>query len=1187
MLCTGCKSAKTCVKRFYQAYLEELSIVFIAFQPNGVCLIRFKTNDDKHVALHSGPLFFDNKPFVVKEWTPGMKLTKDKPDSIPVWIRLYDLDLKYWGLALPKIVSLVGKPICSDQATKNREFLIFARYLVEVKVGEHLPDSIEFIDENGVCQQQLVHFEWKPILCTVCKGVGHETVLCKKKTAEPKPKKTQQVWKPKAQAPLKENIPQQVATKQTDKGSKTDVALPLLQPNMVVTPMPYQGSVLNSLTPARFINRFSKKGEGCSAGPSFVDVISYSIRKNLMSSMGKGLTNINTNGWVDVLLKDVQVIHATVEHLLTGFSWVCSLVYGCNKDSERVGLWQSILHCNSLVNGPWLLMGDFNKNIVAQAWGQKIKGTRMFRLVSRLKSLKLKFKDLNRSHFSDIENAAEQAMARLTHIRRLQACPGDPKLLRLEYETTRRHQNVVHEIRDHKGVLHTSKIGIQQAFLEYYHSLLGSQSAVTPVNVHIVRRGKVCDASQRQRLLAPVTKEEIKNIIHQIPNDKAPGPDGYSSKFYKDAWGIIGADVTEAVQDFFRTGQLLKQVNATMVTLIPKVDRPSTVLQFRPIACCNVIYKCISKVLCNRLALILPEVVSQNQGGFIQGRSIMENILICQDIIRLYSRGNVSPRCLFKLDLQKAYDTVEWSFLNQMLSALKFPRTFIGWVMQCVTTATYTLSLNGDSFGFFEGKRGLRQGDPLSPLLFTVCMEYLTRLLAFTTETMSFHYHPLCKPLRLTHLMFADDLLLFCKGDVQSIMVLLRTYSTFSIASGLKMSKGKSNVYFNGVREDIKHDILQVSGCVEGNLPFRYLGVPIKTTRLTAPDCAPIIEKLMTKIRGLGTRKLTYAGRLVLIKAVLKTYHNYWAQMFILPSGVIARIEAICRNFLWDGSTEYMRTPLVGWSKICKPKYEGGLGLKDDLVWNRAALGKLLWWLYAKPDHLWVKWVSHTYLKAQDWKVYVPTQDTSWYWRKICKVKDLLIDPYLQKQWDNIPGKTYTITKGYEYLRNKNEQVTWSSLVWNQMTIPKHSFIAWIYFHKGLNTNEKLKSFGLDIDTTCLVCGDGNESLEHLFFSCKYSQRIINKVEQWMGVTLPRDEVIAWRNNIPGSQVKKDTINGIINALIYSIWSQRNRSKHEAHIINPEKVASEIIKEMKIWIAKVVARRKKVQDHWIFALCGA
>ncbi|XP_074291299.1 uncharacterized protein LOC141618079 [Silene latifolia] len=194
------------------------------------------------------------------------------------------------------------------------------------------------------------------------------------------------------------------------------------------------------------------------------------------------------------------------------------------------------------------------QSIVAQVWGQRIKGTRMFKLVTRLKRLKPKFKELNRSHFSDIENAAEQAMTSLTHIQnQLQACPGDLTLLQLEYETNkkvsqtqkanmeylrqkakahwitegglnssyfygvikaRRQQNAIHEIKDSKVVLHISKLGIQQAFLEYYQSLLGSQSDVTPVNVHIVRRGKVCDVSQGHRLLDPVTKEEIKNIFH-------------------------------------------------------------------------------------------------------------------------------------------------------------------------------------------------------------------------------------------------------------------------------------------------------------------------------------------------------------------------------------------------------------------------------------------------------------------------------------------------------------------------------------------------------------------------------------------------------------------------------------------------------------------------------------------------
>ncbi|XP_074290539.1 uncharacterized protein LOC141617253 [Silene latifolia] len=363
----GANPPSLVLEGFIRRIWNNLAITFIAYQPNGVCLIRFKTLEDKQRALQSGPLSFDNKPFIVKDWNPGMKLVKDKPVVVPVWIRLYDLDIKYWGLALPKILGLVGKPICSDQATKNKEYLGFARYLVEVKVGEQLPDAIEFIDEHDICQTQQVHYEWKPVSCNLCHGIGHETGLCKKKPVKAKPKNVQ-------------------------------------QPHMVVTPMPYQGSMLNSLTPARFLNRLTKKGEGTSAGPTFVDVLSYSIRKNLLNSMGKGLSSQHLNGlfglvetkvrttninsvqaglgnkwnflnnndihesgriwllWDPSLfhVKDKQAIHVSVDHLQSGYSWTCSFIYGCNKDSERTSLWQSILQAKSIVHGPWLLMGDFS-----------------------------------------------------------------------------------------------------------------------------------------------------------------------------------------------------------------------------------------------------------------------------------------------------------------------------------------------------------------------------------------------------------------------------------------------------------------------------------------------------------------------------------------------------------------------------------------------------------------------------------------------------------------------------------------------------------------------------------------------------------------------------------------------------------------------------------------------------------
>ncbi|XP_074270821.1 uncharacterized protein LOC141594724 [Silene latifolia] len=190
-------------------------------------------------------------------------------------------------------------------------------------------------------------------------------------------------------------------------------------------------------------------------------------------------------------------------------------------------------------------------------------------------------------------------------------------------------------------------------------------------------------------------------------------------------------------------------------------------------------------------------------------------------------------------------------------------------------------------------------------------MEYLSRVMDYAVNTWPFRFHLLCKNLKLNHLLFANDLLMFCKGDVNSIMLVLRVLSTFSATSRLRINAFKSEVVFNGVAGWLKQDIVQVSGFSEGKLPFKYLGVPIQPGRLSRLDCNILIERIFSRIRGIGAKKLSYAGRVILINAVLNTLHNYWASIFLIPKGVIKRIEAICRNFLWSGSSEYSRSPLV------------------------------------------------------------------------------------------------------------------------------------------------------------------------------------------------------------------------------------------------------------------------------------
>ncbi|XP_074300774.1 uncharacterized protein LOC141632094 [Silene latifolia] len=128
--------------------------------------------------------------------------------------------------------------------------------------------------------------------------------------------------------------------------------------------------------------------------------------------------------------------------------------------------------------------------------------------------------------------------------------------------------------------------------------------------------------------------------------------------------------------------------------------------------------------------------------------------------------------------------------------------------------------------------------------------------------------------------------------------------------------QGKSNVYFNGVSSEVRREIVQVSGCIEGKLPFKYLGVPIKPSKLSIKDCQPLIDKVFERIRQLGTKKLSYARRLVLIKALSELYIPLRASIFIIPKAVLLKIEAICRNFLWHGGTEYARTPTVAWCVV-------------------------------------------------------------------------------------------------------------------------------------------------------------------------------------------------------------------------------------------------------------------------------
>ncbi|XP_074305829.1 uncharacterized protein LOC141641051 [Silene latifolia] len=526
------------------------------------------------------------------------------------------------------------------------------------------------------------------------------------------------------------------------------------------------------------------------------------------------------------------------------------------------------------------------------------------------------------------------------------------------------------------------------------------------------------------------------------------------------------------------------------------------------------------------------------------------------DIIRLYKRTAVSPRCLIKVDLKKAYDSVNWQFLSQMLDALLFPVYFKKLIMECVSSASYSLVLNGNSFGFFHGKKGLRQGDPLSPLLFTIAMEYLTRILNFTTEVLPFKHHSLCRKLKLSHLMFADDLLVFSKGDYPSVMLLLRSFATFSRASGLEMNNAKSNIYFNGVHNSIKQQLIACSGCVEGQIPFRYLGVPITAGKLGKKECKILVEKIVDRIRMLGARKISYAGRLILVKSVLTSLFSYWANIFLIPKGVLKQIDNICRNYLWDGTNNYMRVPLVGWDHICTPKSEGGLSIKNSYHWDMASIGKLVWWIYSKSDSLWVKWVHQIYIKGSSWPDHIPKSHMSGNWKAICKTRDTFLNGYSQGVW-LADMRGYSVKSGYDWIRLKETKVGWAKLIWNHVALPKHSFVNWLIMRNALNTKEKLHRLGISSNDLCCICQAGSET----------------------------GNCIIWTGRRKWTQVQRDVCLSVFMVVTYAVWQQRNSARLEGVILRPTALFVQCKNLMKIRLLNQLSRVKVSKDRdWITSL---
>ncbi|CAL1413942.1 unnamed protein product [Linum trigynum] len=353
-------------------------------------------------------------------------------------------------------------------------------------------------------------------------------------------------------------------------------------------------------------------------------------------------------------------------------------------------------------------------------------------------------------------------------------------------------------------------------------------------------------------LTAEVLSQEIQDTVFSMGTKQAPGSDGFTGKFFKAFWDIVGTSVIEAVTSFFVTSKMLRSFNHTWLTLIPKVDNVEFMRQLRTISLCQFVYKIITKIMVGRLAAILPQIISEGQNAFIRDRQIVKNILLGHELmhyLKIKTRGKKGFMAL-KVDIEKAYDRVEWPFLLAVLDKMGFNSVWKGWIYECLRSTSFSVLMNGTPSVYFSPSWGLIQGDPLSPLLFVICTEGFAVLLRKAISDKKLEGVKVApRAPRISHLFFADDSYMFLHGSLQECENLLEVLNEYEELSGQKVNLAKSAVCFSkNIWLPDQEFLAQILGVGAVGVHDKYLGLPMLFSRSKMDTFRYLEEKLLERL---------------------------------------------------------------------------------------------------------------------------------------------------------------------------------------------------------------------------------------------------------------------------------------------------------------------------------------------------
>lgn len=365
-----------------------------------------------------------------------------------------------------------------------------------------------------------------------------------------------------------------------------------------------------------------------------------------------------------------------------------------------------------------------------------------------------------------------------------------------------------------------------------------------------------------QELDAPFTEDEIWAAIRELPPDRAPGPDGFTGAFYKASWSFIKHEVMAAVGAFsFGDSRAFGRLNSALVVLLLKHPEAACPTDYRPITMIHCIAKLVSKALALWLTPKMQLLVSPNQNVFIRGRTIHDSSKMVQRAAVLLRNRRI-PNVLIKVDISKAFNTIGWLFLLDVLRAFVFGISWTRWITTLLTTATSRILLNGQPGNPITHRRGVRQGDSLSPLLFILGMEVLSRLFSKAHSDRVIR-GPGLPAIRHHCSIYADDVILFAHPDRHEARAVRRILEIFGDASGLKTNLAKCSIMeIFGAGNEIDR-MQQILGCSITKFPIRYLGLPLSTAKVPKLEIRKTVDAVARRLQPSHGPLMAKSGRLV------------------------------------------------------------------------------------------------------------------------------------------------------------------------------------------------------------------------------------------------------------------------------------------------------------------------------------